>query len=164
MFRALSEHGRSYSYDEKASGFGRGEGGACLFIKRLDDALRDGDHIHALIRSTACNHSGRTEGITMPNGLAQQDLLWAVHNAAGLDPSDTPVVEVRNLSKFARSPSSVCPSVEPLDIYILSKNLFLTGSWYWHWSWRPHRSWGVHRCIGQKPYSSQPNVSRFGQV
>lgn len=94
LYSALSEHGRSYSYDEKASGFGRGEGAACLFIKRLDDALRDGDPVHALIRSTACNHSGRTEGITMPNGLAQQDLLWAVHNAAGLDPSDTPVVEV----------------------------------------------------------------------
>ncbi|KAK8076614.1 polyketide synthase [Apiospora phragmitis] len=90
---ALSEHGRSYSYDSKASGFGRGEGAACLFIKRMDDAIRDGDPIHAVIRGTACNHSGRSDGITMPNGLAQQKLLWAVHNAAGLDPSDTPVIE-----------------------------------------------------------------------
>lgn len=93
--RALSEHGRSYSYDAKASGFGRGEGAACLFIKRMEDAVRDGDPIHAVIRGTACNHSGRSDGITMPNGLAQQKLLWAVHNAAGLDPSDTPVIEVR---------------------------------------------------------------------
>ncbi|KAI8930409.1 polyketide synthase [Plenodomus lindquistii] len=90
---ALSEHGRSYSYDTKASGFGRGEGAACLLIKRYDDAVRDGDPIQALILSTACNHSGRSDGITMPNGLAQQKLLWAVHNAAGVDPSDTPVVE-----------------------------------------------------------------------
>ncbi|KAK8091924.1 polyketide synthase [Apiospora hydei] len=90
---ALSEHGRSYSYDSKASGFGRGEGAACLFIKRMEDAIRDGDPIQAVIRGTACNHSGRSDGITMPNGLAQQKLLWAVHNAAGLDPSDTPVIE-----------------------------------------------------------------------
>ncbi|KAH5755460.1 hypothetical protein HBI88_210740 [Parastagonospora nodorum] len=90
---ALSEHGRSYSYDTKASGFGRGEGAACLLLKRYDDAIRDGDPIQALILSTACNHSGRSDGITMPNGLAQQKLLWAVHNAAGVDPSDTPVVE-----------------------------------------------------------------------
>jgi acyl transferase domain-containing protein len=90
---ALSEHGRSYSYDEKASGFGRGEGAGCLLVKRLDDAIRDGDPIHALIRNTACNHGGRSDGITMPNGVAHRELLWAVHNAVGLDPSDTPVVE-----------------------------------------------------------------------
>ncbi|KAE8862946.1 hypothetical protein PTNB29_05508 [Pyrenophora teres f. teres] len=90
---ALSEHGRSYSYDTKASGFGRGEGAACLLLKRYDDAIRDGDPVQAMILSSACNHSGRSDGITMPNGLAQQKLLWAVHNAAGVDPSDTPVVE-----------------------------------------------------------------------
>lgn len=90
---ALSEHGRSYSYDTKASGFGRGEGAACLLLKRYDDAIRDGDPVQALILSSACNHSGRSDGITMPNGLAQQKLLWSVHNAAGVDPSDTPVVE-----------------------------------------------------------------------
>lgn len=99
ILRALSEHGRSYSYDTKASGFGRGEGAACLLLKRYDDAIRDGDPIQALILSTACNHSGRSDGITMPNGLAQQKLLWAVHNAAGVDPSDTPVVEVCSLTE-----------------------------------------------------------------
>ncbi len=92
--RALSVHGRSYSYDDKASGFGRGEGGGCILIKRLDDAIRDGDPIHAVIRSTACNHGGRSEGITMPNGIAHRKLLLAVHEAAGLKPSETPVVEV----------------------------------------------------------------------
>lgn len=65
-----------------------------MLVKRLDDAIRDGDPIHALIRNSACNHGGRSEGITMPNGLAQEKLLWAVHDAVGLDPSDTPVVEV----------------------------------------------------------------------
>lgn len=96
--RALSEQGRSYSYDEKASGFGRGEGAACLFIKRLDDAIRDGDPVHALIRSSACNHGGRSDGITMPNGIAHRKLLQTVHEIVGLDPSQTPVVEV-SLSK-----------------------------------------------------------------
>ncbi|KAI4591597.1 Type I Iterative PKS [Pestalotiopsis sp. 9143b] len=91
---ALSEQGRSYSYDEKASGFGRGEGAACLFIKRLDDAIRDGDPVHALIRSSACNHGGRSDGITMPNGIAHRKLLQTVHEIVGLDPSQTPVVEL----------------------------------------------------------------------
>ncbi|KAK1981742.1 thiolase-like protein [Colletotrichum cereale] len=70
LHRALSDHERSYSHDEKATGFGRGEGAACLLVKRLDDAIRDGDPIHALIRNSACNHGGRSEGTTMPNGLA----------------------------------------------------------------------------------------------
>lgn len=91
--RALSAKGRSFSYDAKACGFGRGEGAACLLIKRLDAALEAGDPIHAVIRSSVCNHGGRSDGITMPNGEAHRKLLWAAHRAAGVDPSDTAVVE-----------------------------------------------------------------------
>nr|UPN67571.1 hypothetical protein [Pestalotiopsis sp.] len=101
---ALSEHGRSYSYDEKASGFGRGEGAACLFIKRLDDAIRDGDPVHALIRSSACNHGGRSDGITMPNGIAHRKLLQTVHEIVGLDPAQTPVVEGHGTGTNAGDP------------------------------------------------------------
>ncbi|KAG6006385.1 Type I Iterative PKS [Claviceps maximensis] len=101
---ALSTHGRSYSYDEKAAGFGRGEGAACLLIKRLDDAVRDGDTIRAVIRSSACNHGGRSEGITFPNGLAHRKLLKMVHERAGLDPSQTPVVEGHGTGTAAGDP------------------------------------------------------------
>ncbi|KAK0630367.1 polyketide synthase-like protein [Bombardia bombarda] len=91
---ALSEGGRSYSYDDKAAGFGRGEGSACLLIKRLPDAIRDGDPVQAIILSSACNHGGRSEGgITAPSGVAQRKLLRHVHACAGLDPAHTPVVE-----------------------------------------------------------------------
>ena len=90
----MSPEGKSFSYDAKASGFGRGEGGACLLIKRLDDAVRCGDPVHAIIRNTACNHSGRSEGITMPSRALQERLLQRVHKEAGLDPAETPVVEV----------------------------------------------------------------------
>ncbi|KAI0543419.1 putative polyketide synthase [Xylaria curta] len=101
---ALSVQGRSYSYDEKASGFGRGEGAACLLIKRMDDAIHDGDPIHAVIRGSACNHGGRSEGITMPNGIAHRKLLLAVHKNAGLDPSQTPVVEGHGTGTAAGDP------------------------------------------------------------
>ncbi|XXH02126.1 polyketide synthase [Hypoxylon texense] len=101
---ALSVQGRSYSYDSKAQGFGRGEGAACLLIKRMDDAVRDGDPIHAVIRSSACNHGGRTEGITMPNGIAHRKLLLAAHEAAGLNPSETPVVEGHGTGTAAGDP------------------------------------------------------------
>ncbi|KAJ5156821.1 polyketide synthase [Penicillium capsulatum] len=90
---ALSPEGKSYSYDVKASGYGRGEGGACLIVKRLDDAVESGDPIHAIISNSVCNHSGRSDGITMPRQAAQQDLLLRVHHEIGLDPGDTPVIE-----------------------------------------------------------------------
>jgi acyl transferase domain-containing protein len=65
-----------------------------LVVKKLDEAIKNGDPIHAIIRNTAANHSGRSEGITMPRRSAQERLLRRVHNDIGLDPSDTPVIEV----------------------------------------------------------------------
>ncbi|EFY96790.1 Acyl carrier protein-like protein [Metarhizium robertsii ARSEF 23] len=90
---ALSVEGKSFSYDSKASGFGRGEGAACFILKRLGDALEAGDPIHSVIRNSACNHSGRSDGITMPSGAAQIQLLRQVHEEIGLDPAETAVVE-----------------------------------------------------------------------
>ncbi|KAL8989312.1 MAG: hypothetical protein Q9177_001774, partial [Variospora cf. flavescens] len=91
---ALSPEGKCFSYDAKASGFGRGEGGACLLVKRLEDAIDAGDPIHAVIRNSACNHSGRSEGgITMPSRVNQEHLFLQVHEEVGLNPSETPVVE-----------------------------------------------------------------------
>ncbi|KAJ3545058.1 hypothetical protein NM208_g2700 [Fusarium decemcellulare] len=90
---ALSPEGKSFSYDVKGSGFGRGEGGACLLLKRLDDAIEAGDPIHAIIRNSACNHGGRSDGITMPRQSAQEHLLRRVHREVGLSPAETPVVE-----------------------------------------------------------------------
>ncbi|KAM3417874.1 hypothetical protein BST61_g6094 [Cercospora zeina] len=90
---ALGAEGRSFPYDAKAEGFGRGEGSGCLLVKRLADAIRDGDPIHAVVANTACNHGGRTDGITAPSREAQQKLLRRVHREIGWDPTDTPVVE-----------------------------------------------------------------------
>ncbi|KAI0143582.1 putative polyketide synthase [Xylariaceae sp. FL1272] len=90
---ALSPEGKSFSYDVKASGFGRGEGAACLLLKRLDDAIASGDPVHAIIRNSACNHGGRSDGITMPSRSAQEKLLLRVHREVGLNPNETPVVE-----------------------------------------------------------------------
>ncbi|KAG5990122.1 Type I Iterative PKS [Claviceps spartinae] len=96
---ALSTDGRSYSYDEKAAGFGRGEGAACLLIKRLDDAIRDGDPIRACVIMV-----DDLKGITFPNGLSHRKLLRIVHERAGLDPSETPVVEGHGTGTAAGDP------------------------------------------------------------
>ncbi|KAK7702827.1 Type I Iterative PKS [Diaporthe eres] len=93
LIGALSPEGRCYSYDSRASGFGRGEGAGCVILKRLDDALADGDPIRAVIRNTVAGHSGRTDGISMPSATAQADLLRQVHDEIGLLPADTDPIE-----------------------------------------------------------------------
>ncbi|KAJ6072042.1 ketoacyl-synt-domain-containing protein [Penicillium canescens] len=85
----LSPTGRSRMWDESADGYARGEGVAAVVLKRLSDALADGDEIECLIRATAANADGRTMGITMPNGNAQQELIHNTYTKAGLDPKNS---------------------------------------------------------------------------
>ena len=86
---ALSPEGVSRSYDNAASGFARGEGVGLVFLKRLDDAERDGDRIYAVIRSSATNQDGKMKGgITMPSTDAQMMLLDQVYKQGDVHPND----------------------------------------------------------------------------
>ncbi|KAL1957332.1 hypothetical protein VTO42DRAFT_6121 [Malbranchea cinnamomea] len=93
LMHILNKDGRCYSFDARGSGYGRGEGAAMVVLKRLDDAIRDGDNIRAVIRNTGVNHDGKTTGITLPNRDSQQSLIRAVYERAGLDPRDTAYIE-----------------------------------------------------------------------
>ncbi|KAK6075544.1 Lovastatin diketide synthase LovF 5 [Seiridium cupressi] len=85
----LSPDGKSYSFDERANGYSRGEGFGVVVLKRLSDAIRDGDTIRAVIRGCGSNQDGRTPGITQPSRKAQADLIRSVYSKASLDPSLT---------------------------------------------------------------------------
>ncbi|KAK0707635.1 polyketide synthase [Lasiosphaeris hirsuta] len=91
--RLLSDTGRSFSFDDRGTGFGRGEGCGMIVLKPLDQAIRDNDPIRAVIAGTGLNQDGKTPGITMPNGTAQEDLMRQVYSQAGLDPKDCGFVE-----------------------------------------------------------------------
>nr|UPN67555.1 hypothetical protein [Pestalotiopsis sp.] len=93
--------GKSYSFDERAQGYGRGEGVACIVLKPLEDALRDGDPIRAVIRETGMNQDGRTQTITTPSPQAQQQLINSCYERAGLDPQDTSYVEAHGTGTIA---------------------------------------------------------------
>lgn len=80
----LSPTGRSQMWDSKADGYARGEGIAAVFLKRLSDAIRDGDHIESIIRETGTNQDGRTPGITMPSSKSQSNLIRETYARAGL--------------------------------------------------------------------------------
>ncbi|THC88803.1 hypothetical protein EYZ11_011749 [Aspergillus tanneri] len=86
----LSPDSRSYAFDHRANGYGRGEGTGTLVIKRLADAIRDGDTIRAVIRSAGSNQDGLTSsGIMQPNGTAQANLIRATYRKAGLSMKPT---------------------------------------------------------------------------
>ncbi|KAK0375860.1 PKSN polyketide synthase for alternapyrone biosynthesis protein [Colletotrichum limetticola] len=89
----LSPEGISHSFDHRANGYGRGEGIACIVVKRLRDALRDGDTIRAVIRGTGTNADGKTPGITQPSAEAQAELIRSTYEKAGLLYSDTQYFE-----------------------------------------------------------------------
>ncbi|KAI0190605.1 putative polyketide synthase [Astrocystis sublimbata] len=81
----LSPDSRCYSFDHRGNGYARGEGFGVIVIKRLADAVRDGDSIRAVIRSTGSNSDGRTpQGLTQPSGTAQAQLIRDTYKKAGL--------------------------------------------------------------------------------
>lgn len=85
----LSPDSRCFSFDSRANGYARGEGIAVVILKRASDAIRDGDTIRAVIRSTGSNEDGRTPGITQPSREAQERLIRETYKKAGLSMSHT---------------------------------------------------------------------------
>jgi len=89
----LAPDGRCKTFDAAADGYVRGEGCGIIVIKRLEDAIRDGDQIRAVIRGSAINQDGASGGLTVPNGVAQQRVIADALKRAGLAPSDVGYLE-----------------------------------------------------------------------
>lgn len=91
--RALAADGRCKTFDATADGYGRGEGCGMVILKCLERAISDGDRILAVIRGSAVNQDGRSSGLTVPNGLAQQQVIRAALNNAKVKPEQISYVE-----------------------------------------------------------------------
>lgn len=85
----LSPHGRCFSFDERADGYSRGEGIGVVLLKRLSDAIRDGDTVRAVVRSTGSNQDGHTPGVTQPSKVSQAALIRDTYRKAGLSLRET---------------------------------------------------------------------------
>lgn len=129
----LSPEGRCKAFDAAADGFVRGEGAGMVVLKPLSRALADGDPVYAVIRATATNQDGHTNGISLPGQEAQARLVKKACVMAGIAPSDIGYVEAHGTGTAVGDPieahalaEALCedrPAERPLAIGSVKTNL-----------------------------------------
>jgi acyl transferase domain-containing protein/NADPH:quinone reductase-like Zn-dependent oxidoreductase len=105
--RALSPDGRCKTFSAKADGYGRGEGCGMLVLKRLSDAIADGDRICSIIKGSAVNHDGASTGLTVPNKIAQIRLLKEALADAQLNSDEISYIEAHGTGTKLGDPIEV---------------------------------------------------------
>ncbi|RKN03193.1 type I polyketide synthase, partial [Streptomyces radicis] len=103
-FGALSPDGLCHTFDARANGYVRGEGGGLVVLKPLAAALADGDPIQGVIRGSAVNNDGGGEGLTVPRRRAQEACVALAHRRAGVDPAEVSFVELHGTGTRAGDP------------------------------------------------------------
>ncbi|MFC8425646.1 beta-ketoacyl synthase N-terminal-like domain-containing protein, partial [Streptomyces sp. NPDC057236] len=93
-FGGLSPDGRCFTFDSRANGYVRGEGGGVVVLKPLAHAVRDGDTVYGVVLGSAVNNDGATEGLTVPSAEAQAAVLRKACEDAGVDPRQVRYVEL----------------------------------------------------------------------
>ncbi|PJE23916.1 MAG: polyketide synthase [Mycobacterium sp.] len=100
----LSPQGRCASFDAAADGFVRGEGAGVVVLKRLTDAVRDGDRVLAVVRGSAVNQDGRSNGVTAPNTAAQCDVIADAIRSSDVAPESVNYVEAHGTGTVLGDP------------------------------------------------------------
>nr|WP_264086255.1 type I polyketide synthase [Streptomyces marincola] len=93
-FGAVSPDGVTYTFDERANGFVPGEGSGVVVLKPLSQAVADGNHVYAVIRGSAVNNDGTTDGLTVPSATAQEEVLRLAWERAGVSADSLQYVEL----------------------------------------------------------------------
>ena len=104
---ALSPDGHCKTFDRRANGMARGEGAGIIVLKPLSQALANGDAIWAVIRGSAVNHDGSSNGIMAPNGQAQEAVLRQAYQNAGISPSQVQYIEAHGTGTAVGDPIEV---------------------------------------------------------
>ncbi|HTE44381.1 MAG TPA: type I polyketide synthase [Gemmatimonadaceae bacterium] len=112
--RMMAADGRCKSFDARGDGFVRGEGCGVIVLKRLSDAVADGDRVLAVIRGTAVNQDGRSNGLTAPNGRAQTSVVADALADGGVAPAAVSYVETHGTGT---------PLGDPIELHALGAAL-----------------------------------------
>ena len=105
--RLMAADGRCKTFDQAADGYVRGEGCGVVVLKRLADAVADGDRILGLIRGTAANQDGPSSGLTAPHGPSQQAVIRSALKNAGIKPAEVGYIETHGTGTSLGDPIEV---------------------------------------------------------
>ncbi|MDF5730186.1 MAG: type I polyketide synthase, partial [Rhizonema sp. PD38] len=103
----MAVDGRCKTFDAKADGYVRGEGCGVVVLKRISDAIKDGDNILAVIKGSAVNQDGRSNGLTAPNALSQQAVIRHALENAKVQPAEISYVEAHGTGTSLGDPIEV---------------------------------------------------------
>ncbi|OLP20312.1 hypothetical protein BST81_00815 [Leptolyngbya sp. 'hensonii'] len=103
----MASDGRCKTFDARADGFVRGEGCGIVVLKRLSDAIANGDPVLAAIRGSAVNQDGRSSGLTVPNGLAQREVVRQALRDARVNPAEVSYVEAHGTGTSLGDPIEI---------------------------------------------------------
>ena len=103
-FGGLSPDGRCFTFDERANGFVRGEGGGLIVMKLLSRAIADGDPVRCLILGSAVNNDGTSESLAVPSRQAQANVIREACERAGVRPAEVQYVELHGSATAVGDP------------------------------------------------------------
>ncbi|PWY55008.1 polyketide synthase [Legionella qingyii] len=110
--RMLSPESRCKTFSEDADGYARSEGCGVIVLKRLSNALKDNDNILAVIKGTSINSDGKSGGFTVPNGIAQEEVIRSALAKSQLSPKDIDYIEAHGTGT---------PLADPIEVNTLTK-------------------------------------------
>jgi acyl transferase domain-containing protein len=142
----MNPDGRCYVFDNRGDGYARGEGVSTIILKRLDQAIADGDQVHAVILNSGVNQDGKTGGITLPSGEAQASLMKSVYANAGLNPAETLYVEAHGTVCAKRVAIEFVYGLLTLCSRVL-KQASLPSIFLYHTGYGNLNAFGTHRMI-----------------
>jgi len=120
--------GRCHAFSESGDGYVPGEGLGVVLLKPLKQAVRDKDHIYAVIRGTAVNHDGKTHGFTVPNPTAQSEVITAALEKAGINPETINYVEAHGTGTALGDPIEITGLTDAYSNYTKRRQYCAIGS------------------------------------
>lgn len=126
--RALSPTGRCHSFDAAADGYVPGECVASLLLKPLEDAERDGDRIHAVIKGSAALHGGYTSSITAPSVSGEENVILKAWENAGIDPASLSYIEAHGTGTKLGDPIEISSLNKAFRRFTQEQNFCAVGS------------------------------------
>jgi polyketide synthase PksN len=124
----ITPTGKCKTFDESADGTVLSEGVGIVVLKKLENAISDGDHIYGIIKASGINQDGASNGITAPNGLSQEQLITGLYRKYGINPEDISYIETHGTGTKLGDPIEANALIRAFREFTHKKNYCILGS------------------------------------